>query len=41
MITFERVKLNKSDGQTKIDKIRVAAFTVLQNTTTEQTFDLL
>ncbi len=41
MITFVRAKLKKLDRETNIDKIRVDTHTVLQNTTTEQTFDLL
>ena len=41
MTTFIKAKIKKSDGQTIIDKYRVAAHTILQNTISEQIFNVL
>ena len=41
MITFLKVKLKNSDGQTNIDKYKVAAHKLLQNILSKQKFDLL
>ncbi len=40
MTSFIKVKLNKSDEQTNIDKYRVSPHKILQNIT-DQKFDLL
>ncbi len=41
MTTIIKAKLKKSDGQTNIDKDRVAAHKRLQNIIAEQNFELL
>ena len=41
MITFIKAKVKKSDGQTNIDKYRVAGDTILQNSISDRKVDLL
>ena len=39
--TFIKTQLNKSNGQTNINKYMLAAYNILQNIIEEQEFDLL